>query len=137
VGAPDGAHTHGSGGGGGAALPIALIILGALALGAPAAAAAVHLLVIVVTVVVVLAVAGGAGLLVYRLRHPRPPRLVPWESMADRPAPAEVSQGTVHLHLHGVDPADLPAIVAAARSAPFPRPERERQVIRVHPEAGP
>jgi len=130
-GIPDGAHTHGSGGAGlGTAI---LVILGAalaVKLAAPVAAAALELVHIVqiaaaVTggVVVLAAGAAYATVRVHRWRtrgttavpSPAPP---PWRPVQARTAPRQVAgqpssaiEHHHHIHLHGLDAADVAAII--------------------------
>ena len=124
MGHPDGAHTHG--GGGFDPLPI-LLIIGAIAVAGPVAAAAaelLHLLVIVLVVLVAVAGAGLAGFIAYRVRRGRPetPRVVHRITAAPPPAvqartePRKAIEAPrpevhVHHHWHGVDAADVAAII--------------------------
>jgi hypothetical protein len=130
MGHPDGAHTHGSGGSG---LGELLVILLAVALLGPAAAAVaelVHVLLIVAGVIVGAGAAGLAGLLAWQLRRtrvdaarampPLPSKMV----RAARPlpqarragelpaAPQREPPGGLHLHFHGLDAAQVAAIIA-------------------------
>jgi hypothetical protein len=131
MGHPDGAHTHGSGGSG---LGELLVILLAVALLGPAVAAAVaelvHVLLIVAGVTVGVGAAGLAGLLAWQLRRtrvdaartmpPLPSKMV----RAARPlpqarragelpaAPQREPPGGLHLHFHGLDAAQIAAIIA-------------------------
>jgi hypothetical protein len=133
MGHPDGAHTHGSGGSG---LGELLVILLAVALLGPAAAAVaelVHVLLIVAGVIVGAGAAGLAGLLAWQLRRtrvdaarampPLPSKMV----RAARPlpqarragelpaAPQREPPGGLHLHFHGLDAAQIAAIIARQR----------------------
>ena len=133
MGHPDGAHTHGSGGSG---LGELLVILLGVALLGPAAAAVaelVHVLLIVAGVIVGAGAAGLAGLLAWQLRRtrvdaarampPLPSKMV----RAARPlpqarragelpaAPQREPPGGLHLHFHGLDAAQIAAIIARQR----------------------
>jgi Flp pilus assembly protein TadB len=131
MGHPDGAHTHGSGGSG---LGEVIVILLAVALLGPAVAAAVaelvHVLLIMAGVVVGAGAAGLVGLLAWQLRRtrvdaartmpPLPSKMV----RAARPlpqarragelpaAPQREPPGGLHLHFHGLDAAQVAAIIA-------------------------
>lgn len=121
MGHGDGAHTHG---GGGFDPMLILIIIGAIAAAGPVAAAAAELLHLLVIVVAVLAGVVGAGVVAYvafRVSHrgqdatrvlyratPAPPRPSPLPSEA-RSAIEAARQ--VHLHFHGVDPADVAELI--------------------------
>ncbi len=121
MGIPDGAHSHGHGGGGlGTAV---LVILAAAVLGpavAAAAAAIVHAL-IIAAVLLGLTAAGLVALGGWRLRQqqPEPPQVVhhiipaparPSQALPEQP-PAIERPRDIHLHFHGVAPADVAAII--------------------------
>jgi hypothetical protein len=125
MGIPDGAHTHGHGSGrpGGAGV-VLLVILAAALLGpavAAAAAALLHALLIAAVLILDLAAVGVVALVAYRVRQarPEPPRVVhritpaPWRpaQALPEPRPAMGRPTEVHLHLHGVTPADIAAIL--------------------------
>jgi hypothetical protein len=123
----DGAHTHGGGGGGLARLIAAVLIVAALAEPVTAAAAGViRALLIAAVVVVGLAVVAGGVLVAWRLRGPRRPavRYLPRSTAAA--VPADPRPAEIHLHFHGVAPADVPDMIDAARLVPLPRPSRAR-----------
>jgi hypothetical protein len=128
---PSGAHTHpGSGGG----LGLAVAVIAAAAVAVPVIGALARLaevFVITLGAVVVLALAAGTGLAVYRARRGSapapgwranyigattvPPAARPGESVT---APRQQAIGQapevhVHHHWHGVDAADVAAIIAA------------------------
>ena len=131
MGHPDGAHTHG---GGGSGLGGVFVILLAVALLGPAVAAAVaelvHVLLITAAVIVSAGAAGLVGLLAWQLRRtrvdaartmpPLPSKMV----RAARPlpqarragelpaAPQREPPGGLHLHFHGLDAAQVAAIIA-------------------------
>jgi hypothetical protein len=130
MGIPDGAHTHGSGGSGlGTAI---LVILGAalaVKLAAPVAAAAlelVHIVLVAAAVTGGLVLAAGAAYATVRVHRwrtrgttavssPAPP---PWRPVQARTAPRQVAgqppsaiEHHHHIHLHGLDGADVAAII--------------------------
>ena len=130
MGHPDGAHTHSSGGSG---LGEVLVILLAVALLGPAPVAAVaelvHVLLIVAGVIVGVGAAGLAGLLAWQLRRTRvdaaramPPRTLVARAAPPLPqarraaglpaAPQRETPGGLHLHFHGLDAAQVAAIIA-------------------------
>jgi hypothetical protein len=125
MGRPDGAHTHGHGGGGGLALLIVAAVV-VIALGEPVAhavAGAIQTVLIIAAVVVGAAIFGVATFLIWHLRHSIDARPAP--RLYHPPAaaiPAESGPAEIHLHFHGVDPADMPAVAEAARLASLPRP---------------
>jgi hypothetical protein len=129
MGHGDGAHTHG---GGGSGLGELLVILLAVALLGPAVAAAVaelvHVLLIVAGVIVGVGAAGLAGLLAWQLRRTRvdaaramPPRTLVARAAPPLPqarragelpaAPQHEPPGGLHLHFHGVDPANVAELI--------------------------
>jgi hypothetical protein len=123
MGHPDGAHTHGSGGSGG--VGTVLLVLLAVALVGPAVAAAVtelvHALLIAAVVILSLAAVGEVALVAYRLRQARPetPRVVhritpaPWRPGQARSEPRQAigPAREVHLHLHGMPPEQVAALL--------------------------
>jgi hypothetical protein len=130
MGHPDGAHTHG---GGSSGLGELLVILLAVALLGPALAAAVaelvHVLLIVAGVIVGVGATGLAGLLAWQLRRTRvdaaramPPRTLVARAAPPLPqarragelpaAPQREPPGGLHLHFHGLDAAQVAAIIA-------------------------
>jgi len=109
--------------GSGLALIIAVIVVAAVAVPViHAVTALLQALVIAVAVLAGLALAAGAALLVYRVRRGRAPAALP---IAQRPArvlrppqrstaalPAPQRPAEVHPHFHGVDAAEVAAILA-------------------------
>jgi uncharacterized membrane protein YraQ (UPF0718 family) len=123
MGIPDGAHTHGHSGGSGFGM-VVLVIVAAALLG-PAVAAAVaellHLLVIAVAIVGGLALAGAVALVAFRVSRGRqetarvlyrvtPAPLKP-SPLPSAPPTAIEAPRQVHLHFHGVDPADVAELI--------------------------
>ena len=121
---PSGAHTHPDGGGGAAVAVLALFILvGAGSTIAAALADVLRVLALIACTTAALAVAAAAGVVVWRVRHRNRP--APWTvttlppsratravvpPQAQRPA---IGRGNdVHLHLHGLSPADIAAALA-------------------------
>jgi hypothetical protein len=121
---PSGAHTHPDSGGGAAVAVLALFILvGAGGAIAAAAGDVLRVLALVACVTTGLAVTAAAGVVVWRIRHRDRP--APWTvtTLPARPAtrmlvpPAAqrraIGRGNdVHLHLHGLSPADIAAALA-------------------------
>jgi hypothetical protein len=121
---PSGAHTHDEGASGAAVAVLALFILaGAGSTIAAALADVLRVLVLVASVTAGLAVAATAGVVAWRVRHRD--RRAPW-TVTTLPArraarmlappraqrPAIGRGGDVHLHLHGLSPADIAAALA-------------------------
>lgn len=116
----DGAHTHG--GGGFDPMPI-LIIISAIAVAGPVAAAAVellHILLIAVVLILSLGAVGLAAVIAFRVHCWRAggiTRVSLPAPTAARPirAPAAprraIERGQLHLHFHGVDPADVAELI--------------------------
>ncbi len=128
--APDGAHVHGHGGGGPgpfSALMLFLALAFAAMIAGPVIAAVtvlVHVVLIIAAALVATAVAAGAGLLAWHLRRhragrrpsvplltPRPLRGTQPLSEPREPRPALERPAELHLHLHGVTPADIAAML--------------------------
>jgi hypothetical protein len=120
------------GGGSGAGM-VVLVVLAAALLG-PAIVAAVaellHLLVLVAVVMVAVAGAGGLALVAFRVSHrgqktarvlyrvtPAPPRP---SALPSEPRRAIERGGHLHLHFHGVDAADVAAIIRQQRGSARP-----------------
>ena len=121
MGHPDGAHSHGPEGGGGLVLAViaAVVLIGGAG---SAIGSAVVTLVIIAAAVLTVAVLAAVGLLVWRTRQDGPRRHTaaraivqltpgsrPQLSPAHRPA---IGPGReLHIHLHGLTPEQLAAIV--------------------------
>lgn len=121
---PSGAHTHPDSGGGAAVAVLALFILvGAGSTIAAALADVLRVLALIACMTAGLAVTATAGVVVWRVRHRNRP--TPWTvttlpgrqqvpvlppARAERPALGRGSD--VHLHLHGLSPADIAAALA-------------------------
>ena len=126
MGHPDGAHVHGSGGGGlGTAVLVVLAAAAVVKLAGPVVAAVgelVHLALIVAGVIVGVGAIGLVGVLTWRWRRPRldaaratpplSPRVARAAQPPPEPRPAIERPQEVHLHLHGVTPTDIAAILA-------------------------
>ena len=128
MGHPDGARTHGSGGSG---LGEVIVML-AVALLGPAVAAAVaellHVLLIAAGVIVGVGAASLVGLIAWRWRSRKdaaramPPRTLVARAAPPLPqarraaelpaAPQRETPGGPHLHFHGLDAAQIAAIIA-------------------------
>lgn len=121
-----------SGGGGGLALVVivAVVLIGSGAASAAASAVASLLvtLAIVLGALIGLAVLGGIGFLVWRARqdrpgrpiaarlmypYPVPPAVAPHLEGAGRPA-VEAPRNELHLHFHGMTPADAAEAIRTA-----------------------
>lgn len=117
MGRPDGAHTHGHGGGGfdpGVLGVIALAVVVAAVVG-PMVAALIHILIMVATVIGVTVLAGG-GFLLWHSRHALAARAArPLTRPTVTALPADSPRGEIHLHFHGVDPAEVSGVIEAAR----------------------
>jgi hypothetical protein len=120
-------------GGGGGPGTVVLVIVAAALLGPAVAAAVAELLHVLVIVAGVIAGVGATGLvsvLAWRWRHPRPaaarttpplpsrvvraaPQLPPERQAPQLPAaPGRELPGGLHLHFHGVEAADVAAVIA-------------------------
>jgi hypothetical protein len=126
MGIPDGAHTHGHGGGSGLGTAVLVLFGAALAVKAApavlgAAAELLHVVLIAAAVILGLAGAGVAALVAVRVRRglqetpramhhitPAPPKPSPLPS---EPPPAIEAPRQLHVHFHGVDAADVAAII--------------------------
>jgi hypothetical protein len=118
---PSGAHTHPDGGSGGAAVAVLalFILVGAGSTIAAALSDVLHVLALAALVTAGLALAAAAGVVVWRLRHRNRP--APWTATAvpgraarlvvpPRAQRTAIGRGNdVHLHLHGLSPADITA----------------------------
>jgi hypothetical protein len=120
MGIPDGAHTHG--GGGLDPTPILIVLAVALAAGPVMAAvgAIVHVFIVAAAVVLGVSAVGLIGLLIWRRqRRPEVARVIQSsvQARAARPLPesrpALEPRRELHLHFHGVDAADVAAIIRA------------------------
>jgi hypothetical protein len=133
MGHPDGAHTHGSGGSGIGAAVLAVVAVAlavkVLPVVVDAVAELVHVLLIAAGVIVGVGADGLAGLLAWQLRRTRvdAARAMPPRTLVARAAPPlpqarragelpTASQreppGGLHLHFHGLDAAQVAAIIA-------------------------
>ena len=126
-------QTTGSSGSSGLVLAViaAAVLIGSGAVSAIASALVTIL--IIVGVVIVLAVAGVVALLVYRTRSERPGRPIeapavyqlppdPRPRLEDSHKPAIEPPREIHLHLHGLTPDQLAAIVT--QRGAYPREDR-------------
>jgi hypothetical protein len=122
MGRPDGAHSHGPQGGGLVLAVIAAVVLAGSG-AASAIASAVVTLVIIAAAVLTVAVLAAVGLLVWRTRQDGPRRHIAARAIVQLPPGSRLQLSSahrpaigpgreLHIHLHGLTPEQLAAIVA-------------------------